>query len=112
MPQIITHGRAPLPGLGIASADERVAAQLGVRGVVVLGVRRSSPADQAGIRPFDPPSGTGGDILIAADGQRTQTAADLAAVFEDAGVGTEVTLTIVRGDAEREVTVRLIALGT
>jgi 2-alkenal reductase len=111
VPQIITHGRAPLPGIGIAIADERVAAQFGVRGVVVLGVRRGSPAEQAGIRSFDPQSGTVGDIIIAADGQRTPTAADLTAVFADAGVGTEVTLTIVRGDAERKVKVRLIDLG-
>jgi 2-alkenal reductase len=92
VPQIITQGHAPLPGIGIAPADEGVAAQLGVRGVVVRGVRRGSPADHAGIRPFDPRIGAVGDIIIAADGQRTQTAADLAAVFEDAGVGTEVTL--------------------
>ena len=82
-----------------------------MRGGVVLGVRRGSPADQAGIRPFDPQSGTVGDIIVAADGQRTQTAADLAAVFEDAGVGKDVTLKIVSGDAEREMTVRLIDLG-
>jgi S1-C subfamily serine protease len=67
---------------------------------------------QAGIRPFDPHSGTVGDIIVAADGQRTQTAAALAAVFEDAGVGQDITLKIVRGDAEREVEVRLIDLGT
>jgi 2-alkenal reductase len=112
VPQIIKHGRALLPGIGIAPADESVAAQLGVRGVVVLGVRQGSPADQAGIRPFDPRFGTVGDIIVAADGQRTQTAADLAAVFEDTGVGKDVTLRIVRGDAEREVKVRVIDLGT
>jgi 2-alkenal reductase len=112
VPQIIQQGRAPLPGIGIAPADERVAAQLGVRGVVVLGVRRGSPADQAGIRPFDPRSGTVGDIIVAADGQRTQTAADLAAVLEAAGIGNDVTLKVIRGDAERDVKVRVINLGT
>ncbi len=112
VPQIITQGRAPLPGIGITPADESVAAQLGVRGVVVLGVRQGSPADQAGIRAFDPRFGAVGDIIVAAGGQRTQTAADLAAVFEDAGVGKEVTLKIVRGDTEREVKVRVIDLGT
>jgi 2-alkenal reductase len=96
VPQIITQGRAPLPGIGITPADERVAARLGVRGVVVLGVRPGSPADQAGIRAFDP----------------RLSAADLAAVFEDAGVGQEVTLRVVRGEAEREVQVRVIDLGT
>jgi S1-C subfamily serine protease len=48
-----------------------------MRGVVVLGVRRGSPAEQAGIRPFDPPSGIVGDIIVGANGQRTPTAADL-----------------------------------
>jgi 2-alkenal reductase len=61
---------------------------------------------------FDPQAGTTGDIIIAAEGQPTRTAADLAAVFQDAGVGKEFTLTIVRGNAEREVRVRLIDLGT
>jgi 2-alkenal reductase len=65
VPQIIQQGRAPLPGIGIAIADESVAAQLGVRGVVVLGVRPGSPAEQAGIRAFDPRAGTTGDIIIA-----------------------------------------------
>jgi 2-alkenal reductase len=111
VPQIITSGRAPLPGIGITPADERVAAQLDVRGVVVLGVRRGSPADQAGIRPFEPRSGTVGDIIVAANGRRTPTAADLAAVFDEAGVGKEVTLTVVRGDARREVKVSVIDLG-
>ena len=112
VPQIITQGRAPLPGIGITPADERVAAQLGVRGVVVLGVKRGSPADQAGIRPFDPRSGAVGDIIVAANGQRTPTAADLTTVFDETGVGHEVALKIVRGDAEREVQVRVIDLGT
>src|SRR5919109_997863 len=110
VPQIITQGRAPLPGIGITPADERVAAQLGVRGVVVLGVKRGSPADQAGIRPFDPRSGAVGDIIVAANGQRTPTAADLTTVFDETGVGHEVALKIVRGDAEREVKVRGVDL--
>ena len=83
VPQIITQGRAPLPGIGITPADESVAAQLGVSGVVVLGVRQGAPADQAGIRAFDPHFDAVGDIIVAAD---------LAAVFEAAGVGKEVTL--------------------
>jgi 2-alkenal reductase len=112
VPQIIKNGRAPLPGIGIAPADESVAAQLGVRGVAVLGVRRGSPADQAGIHPYDPRSGAVGDIIVAAGDRRTQTAADLAAALEDAGVGKDVTLRIVRGNVEREMKVRVIDLGT
>ena len=87
VPEIIKHGRAPRPGIGIVAADERVAAQLGIRGVVVLGVRRGSPADEAGMRPFDARSREPGDVIVSADGKPTMTLADLAAVLEAAGVG-------------------------
>jgi S1-C subfamily serine protease len=49
--------------------------------------------------------------FVAVDGQPTQTAANLAAALEEAGVGTEVVLKVVRGSAERDVKVRLIDLG-
>jgi|RhiMethySRZTD1v2_1073278.scaffolds.fasta_scaffold224993_2 2-alkenal reductase len=110
VPEIIKHGRAPRPGIGIVAADERVSAQLGVRGVVVLGVRRGSPADQAGLRPFDPRSPEPGDVIVAADGKPTVTLADLAAALEDVGVGKDVTLKLVRGGTEREVRLRVIDL--
>src|SRR5918993_237115 len=51
VPQIIEHGRAPRPGIGIAAADERLAAQLGVRGVIVMGIQRGSPAERGGLQP-------------------------------------------------------------
>ncbi len=110
VPEIIKHGRAPRPGIGIVAADERVSAQLGVRGVVVLGLRRGSPADQAGLRPFDPRASEPGDVIVAADGKPTATLADLAAALEDAGVGKDVTLKVLRGSQEREVKVRVIDL--
>ena len=110
VPEIIKHGRAPRPGIGIVAADERVAAQLGIRGVVVLGVRRGSPADEAGMRPFDARSREPGDVIVSAEGKPTMTLADLAAVLEEAGVGNSVTLKLRRGDAEREVKLRVIDL--
>jgi 2-alkenal reductase len=110
VPEIIKHGRAPRPGIGIIAADERVAAQLGIRGVVVLGVRRGSPADAAGIRPFDPRSPEPGDTIVAVEGKPTYTLADLAAALDDAGVGKDVTIKLQRGNAQREVKVRVIDL--
>ena len=111
VPQIIKHGRAPRPGIGIAAADERAAAQLGVKGVVVLGVARGSPAEQAGIKAFDPRAKEPGDVIVAVEGKATPTVADLAAALEDAGVGKDVTAKVVRGTAEREVKLRVIDLG-
>jgi 2-alkenal reductase len=110
VPEIIKHGRAPRPGIGIVAADERVAGQLGIRGVVVLGVRRGTPADEAGIRPFDPRSREPGDVIVSAEGKPTLTLADLAAVLEEKGVGSEVTLKLRRGETEREVKLRVIDL--
>jgi S1-C subfamily serine protease len=111
VPEIIKHGRAPRPGIGIAAADERVAAQLGVRGVVVMGVARGSAAEQAGLRPFDPRTRQIGDVIVAVDGKATPTLADLAAALDDAGIGKEVTLKVLRGDVEREAKVRVIDVG-
>jgi 2-alkenal reductase len=111
VPQIIKDGRAQRPGIGIGAADERIAAQLGAPGVVVIGLQRGSPAERAGLRPFDPRTGQVGDIIVAANGKPTPTLADLAAVLEDAGIGKEVTLHVVRGNAERDVTVRVIDVG-
>ena len=110
VPDIIRHGRAPRPGLGIVAADERVAAQLGIRGVVVLGVARGSPAERAGLRPFVPGNPEPGDIIVAANGKDTPALADLAAVLDDVGVGNEVTLKLRRGPSEREVKARVVDL--
>jgi 2-alkenal reductase len=111
VPQIIEHGRAPRPGIGIAAADERAAAQLGVRGVIIMGVQRGSPAEKAGLQPFDRSTGQPGDIIVAANGKAIMALADLAAVLQDVGVGNEVTLKLQRGDSQREAKLRVIDLG-
>lgn len=110
VPQIIKTGRAARPGLGILAADERVAAQLGVKGVVVVGVVRGSPAERAGLRPFVPNSSEPGDIIVGVNGKPTPTLADLAAALEEAGIGNEVTVRIRRGGQERDVRMRVVDL--
>jgi 2-alkenal reductase len=110
VPQLVKSGSAPRPGIGIVAADERVAAQLGVRGVVVLGVTPGSPAGRAGIRPFNAETGEPGDIIVAANGKALESLADLVAALDEAGVGKEATLRVRRGNAERDVTMRVIDL--
>jgi S1-C subfamily serine protease len=110
VPQIIQTGRAPRPGVGIAAADERIASQLGIQGVMVLGVARGSPAQRAGIRPWDLRRRREGDVIVALDGQPVATLSDFAALLDDVGVGKEVTLTVRRGEEEREVKTRTIDL--
>jgi 2-alkenal reductase len=110
VPQVIKTGRAPRPGLGIIAADERVAAQLGARGVVVLGVARGSPAEKNGLRPFSPDNREAGDIIVAVNGKPTVTVADLAEALDEAGVGSEITVRVKRGDGERDVKMRVVDL--
>ncbi|HEY6864513.1 MAG TPA: trypsin-like peptidase domain-containing protein [Burkholderiales bacterium] len=110
VPEIIRTGRAPRPGIGIAAADERIASQLGVQGVMVLGVARGSPAQKAGIQPWDLRRRRVGDVIVALDGKPVATLSDFAAMLDDVGIGKEVTLTVRRGDDEREVKARTIDL--
>jgi 2-alkenal reductase len=110
VPQIVKTGRAPHPGIGIAAGDESVAAQLGVRGVVVLGVAPGSPAAAAGLRPFRPDSNQPGDVITAINGKPVESVADLSAEVDAAGIGNEVALTVKRGDEERQVKTRVIDL--
>jgi 2-alkenal reductase len=110
VPQIVKTGRAPRPGIGIAAGDERIGAELGVRGVVVLGVQPGSPAAAAGLRAFRQGSSEPGDVITAVDGKPVESVADLAAALESTGIGNDATLTLKRGDAERQVKVRVIDL--
>jgi 2-alkenal reductase len=110
VPQIIKTGRAARPGIGIIAADETVAARLGTPGVAVIGVTPGSPAEKAGIRPFDPATGAPGDIIVAVNGKPVNSVQDLVAALEEVGVGGTVTLTLRRGNAERTVNVRVIDL--
>ena len=111
VPQVIENGRAPRPGLGIVAADERVAAQLGVRGVVVVGVAPGSPAQKAGLRPFEPDRKQAGDIIVAIDGKPTHTVGDLVEALDEAGIGNEVTVKVKRGATGRDVNMRVMDLG-
>lgn len=110
VPQIIATGRAARPGIGISAGDERLATQLGVRGVVIAGVAPGSPAQQAGLVPLDFGKRRLGDIIVAVNGKPVLTVADLASELDDVGVGNEATLTIQRGSDKREVKTRVIDL--
>jgi len=51
VPQLIAHGKVIQPGLGINILDDRTAARLGIKGVVILGVAEGSAAARAGLKP-------------------------------------------------------------
>ena len=96
----------PSPRLGVAVAPPWVAARMrravGLperEGLLVRGVEEGSPADHAGLGR--------GDLIVAADGRAVSGTDDLHASLDSAGPSGTVTLTVVRGDEEREVAVRL-----
>jgi 2-alkenal reductase len=110
VPALIEKGRAPRPGIGIVVADQSVAARLGIAGVIVLGVAAKTPAAEASIVSWDPRTGRVGDVIVAVNGKRTPSLGSFAAEIDRAGIGATVELTIVRGEDERKVKVRVVDL--
>ncbi len=113
VPRLIAYGRYVRPTLGI-TIDDDVSSQLlygtGVKGIVVLGVARGSPAARAGLRPARATAFGRvelGDVITAVDGKSVQSKADLDAILDTHDFGDRVTLTLRRGDATRKVTVTL-----
>jgi S1-C subfamily serine protease len=91
---IAVHGRVIVPWLGV-SGDDRTAAD----GAVVGTATDGSPAAKAGI--------TGGDVIVAVDGQPVTSMAVLALSLRDYDVGAMVDLTYVRGGVVRHTSVVL-----
>jgi len=113
IPQLIRHGRAPRPGLGVQLARERLARQLGVSGAVVLGVVAGSPAADAGLQAMhrDPRGRVHvADVIISVDDEPVLSADDLVRLLDGRRLGDVVRLGLQRHGAERSVKVRLHAI--
>ncbi|WP_288107007.1 trypsin-like peptidase domain-containing protein [Limnobacter sp.] len=110
VPQLIERGALPRPGIGIAVADESLAMRLGVRGVAVMGVEPGSPAEKAGLVPFDLQNGRLGDIIIAVNRHPVANSGQLSSELEKAGVGATVKLLVIHGDETREVEIQVVDL--
>jgi S1-C subfamily serine protease len=48
VPQIIKQGKVTRPGLGLELAPDQLARQLGLKGILIVGVHRDGPAAKAG----------------------------------------------------------------
>jgi serine protease Do len=89
-------------GLQIQAVDRRIARYFGldkVQGVIVSEVKRSSPADRAGMRE--------GDIIIEANGEKVNDEASLVAIVDDAHTGDSLKLKVIRDRHEMNVVLRL-----
>jgi serine protease Do len=89
-------------GVTIQPVTSDIAASLGMKdatGVLVSGVIPGSPADKAGIKT--------GDVIVALNGQATNSSNDLRNRVAAAPPGTEVTLTVLRNGKEQQMKVAL-----
>jgi putative serine protease PepD len=98
--QLIKSGKAEHAFLGVTLRDTVVTDGPARRaGAQVASVQGGTPAANAGLRS--------GDVVIAADGQRIDSATALVAQIREMTAGDKTTLTIVRGGKRQDVQVTL-----
>jgi 2-alkenal reductase len=119
VPALIATGRYADPWLGISglSITTQVAEALGLSaqsGVLLQAVVPGGPAAKAGLRANSRQLGsdgsalsTGGDIIVAIDGQSVRDMDDLIIYLSGQAVGETVVLDLIRGDADQRVEVVL-----
>ena len=119
-PELIAHGRYRHSWIGVTgrsiSPEMVEAAALSVdTGVLVFEVEPGSPAEKAGLQGGDQeivvsgvPMRTGGDIVIAIDGTEVKRFDDVVNYLAShTSVGDVVTLTVIRGESEVDLSVTL-----
>jgi S1-C subfamily serine protease len=95
----------PLLGVELRELDADLGGYFGAdKGLLVLEVREDSAAEAAGLRA--------GDVIVAADGQKTEEVADLHAVLEDKEDGDELKLEVLREHKQTELTATVEASDT
>jgi S1-C subfamily serine protease len=117
--ELLTTGRVQTVSLGVQTLPitPDVAQQLGLdvdHGLLVLGVRRGSLAEQAGLRVGNQPGYIGntpvhfgGDIILAANGEELKDRSQLGDILLLQKPGSTVTLTVLRGRRRVEIPIRL-----
>jgi 2-alkenal reductase len=103
--QLIREGRVPVPGIGIVAATQAQATRLGIDGVIIVRTLPDSPAARAGLEGAAGAGGVVKDVITAADDHPVHGMTDLAAILERIGVGSRVSLTVVRDGLSRTVEV-------
>jgi S1-C subfamily serine protease len=112
VPQIIEHGAPVQPGIGVSLLSDYHADRYGLRGAVIYEVGRG-PARDAGLEGVRATRGrrlVPGDQIVAVDGRPVEDNEDLLYALEEAGVGAEVELTVLRDGRERKVRLSLVAV--
>ncbi|PRW45178.1 Protease Do-like chloroplastic [Chlorella sorokiniana] len=112
--QIIQYGKVVRPIMGISFAPDQSVEQLGMNGVLVLNARDGGPAAKAGIRGSTRDEYGRlvlGDVIIAINGKRINSASDLYRVLDKSSVGDKLDVEVLRADATEHVKITLEASG-
>jgi S1-C subfamily serine protease len=110
VPQLIEHGKVVKPGLGVVLANDRIAYELGLEGVLVIDVSRGGGAEKAGLRPTRRDANGRlvlGDVIVAVGPRPVKDADDLAQALETRSVGDTVEITVLREDRRVKLEVKL-----
>jgi 2-alkenal reductase len=114
VPQLIAHGRAPQPGIGIQPIDPDAVASAGIKGVVIASVNRGSPAAEAGLKSVEAQGDRVrnlGDVIVAVNGRPVESLPAFAAELDRVGINNAAELTVIRDGKERRVKVKVVDLG-
>ncbi|MBI3839613.1 MAG: trypsin-like peptidase domain-containing protein [Planctomycetia bacterium] len=119
VPQLIERGRVIRPDVGITRVLQTE------EGLLIATMTSGGPAEQAGLRGFrivkqrhkqglltyetNTIDRSAADLIVAVDGEKIVTANDFLSLVEAKQPGQEVTITVVRGGREVNVSVRLAA---
>ena len=108
VPQLITHGKVPRPGIGIIVLSEEAAASLGQTGVVIDRVLPGSEADSAGLAGIDYRRRILGDIIIEIQGREVKNITEFTRYIETFEIGQTVEITVQRNGQRRTLSVTIM----
>ncbi len=110
VPELITHGKITRAGIGVQVANDALARELGLKGVLIIDVPAGGAAEQAGLRPTRRgPNGRVqlGDVITRVGGHEVVTFNDLLNALDEFKVGETITITVLRNSQLLDLSVTL-----
>jgi S1-C subfamily serine protease len=113
VPELIKHGRLLRPALGVSIANERLAARLDIKGLLIINVQTGSGAEKAGLRGTRRVNGEIllGDIIESINGIEISFYDDLRRELDKYQAGDKITLKILRDGKHFQTDIILDAVG-
>jgi len=103
VPQLIEHGTIKRAGLGLVLAPDYIAAQLDIKGALILEIQRGGAADKAGLRATKQNAFGDirlGDIVIAIDDEEIADSESLIEYLDSKNEGEKIDIRFMRDDKE------------